>query len=148
MPEQDDTPLLTQFLADRDVTCPRCGYNLRGGASSACPECGDGLQLQVGLVYPRMAAYITTLVATSVGLGGSALFCCMAAVAADRRWWAETTAILLLIQLGAAAAALTLLLLMRRRFRRSRRSVQWLICVVTCLAVLALSIAIVVVFED
>ncbi len=148
MPEQDDKPLLTQFLADRTVTCPRCGYNLRGVASSACPECGDRLQLQVGLVSPRMAAYITTLVGISVGLGGSALFGCLAAIEAPSRWWGETTAKLLLIQLFGTAAALTLLLLMRRRFRRSRRSVQWVICVVTCLAVLALSIAIVVVFDD
>ena len=147
MTEQDDKPLLTQFLADHDVPCPRCGYNLRGGASSACPECGDRLQLQVGLVYPRMTAYITTLVTISVGFGGSALFCCLAANQAPSDWWGEITATLLLIQLCGSAAALTLLLLMRRRFRRSRRSVQWMICLAACLAVLALSIAIVVLFD-
>ncbi len=146
MPEHDDKPLLTQFLADNDVTCPRCGYNLRGGASAACPECGDRLQLQVGLENPRMAAYISTLVAASVGLGGSALFSGLAVNQAPSNWWSEISAILLLIQLCVSAAALTLLLLMRRRFRRARRRVQWVICLATCLAVLALSIAIIVTF--
>src|SRR5258706_15900939 len=26
---------------DRDVYCPHCAYNLRGVASSQCPECGQ-----------------------------------------------------------------------------------------------------------
>ena len=147
MPEHDDKPLLAQFLADHDVSCPRCGYNLRGGASSACPECGARLQLQVGLVYPRMAAYITTLVASSVGLGGGALFCCLAVARAPSGWWGNTASILLLVQLCGTAVALTLLLLMRRRFRQSQRSVQWAICLATCLVVLTLSIAIVVAFD-
>lgn len=31
---------LTKYLADRDVACPKCGYNLRGNAGEWCPECG------------------------------------------------------------------------------------------------------------
>jgi len=31
---------LRKYLADRDVACPMCGYNLRGVTLLACPECG------------------------------------------------------------------------------------------------------------
>jgi len=31
---------LRKYLADRDVACPMCGYNLRGAAGSVCTECG------------------------------------------------------------------------------------------------------------
>lgn len=32
---------LSEFLRDHDVPCPTCAYNLRGGASTTCPECGS-----------------------------------------------------------------------------------------------------------
>lgn len=44
--EQPRDPLRT-FLADRDVPCPGCEYNLRGLAESVCPECGIELDLEV-----------------------------------------------------------------------------------------------------
>jgi hypothetical protein len=31
------------FVAARDVLCPTCGYNLRGGDGVMCPECGTPL---------------------------------------------------------------------------------------------------------
>ncbi len=31
------------FVAERDVLCPTCGYNLRGGDGVMCPECGTPL---------------------------------------------------------------------------------------------------------
>lgn len=33
------------FLAARDAACPGCGYNLRGSAGGACPECGRAIEL-------------------------------------------------------------------------------------------------------
>lgn len=33
------------YLHDRDVTCPKCGYNLRGVQGEKCPECGGSLDL-------------------------------------------------------------------------------------------------------
>jgi len=38
---------LSEFLADRDVPCPGCGYNLRGVATDKCPECGAVLELEI-----------------------------------------------------------------------------------------------------
>ena len=64
-----DRDLLTSYLADRDVPCPRCGYNLRTLQSNQCPECGEELTLRVGLVYPKLAALITGLVGLSAGAG-------------------------------------------------------------------------------
>lgn len=32
---------LKQSVADQDVLCPGCNYNLRGLAGERCPECGE-----------------------------------------------------------------------------------------------------------
>ncbi len=40
---QSDAALLVAFLTDRDLPCPRCGYNLRGLTGDVCPECGNAL---------------------------------------------------------------------------------------------------------
>lgn len=34
-------------MAEQDVPCPGCGYNLRGCQKAACPECGVALVLSV-----------------------------------------------------------------------------------------------------
>ena len=62
-------PLLEKYLADRDVVCPGCAYNLHGLKSDRCPECGDALQLSLQLVEPRQAALIAGLVGLSAGAG-------------------------------------------------------------------------------
>lgn len=36
---------LRLFLADRDVLCPGCGYNVRGIQDAMCPECGRQIEL-------------------------------------------------------------------------------------------------------
>ncbi len=41
-----DAQVLTSFVRDRDVPCPKCKYNLRDNASTICPECGTGLTIQ------------------------------------------------------------------------------------------------------
>ncbi len=45
----DDGGLLLAFLADRDVPCPMCGYNLRNLTRPQCPECRKDLALTVGV---------------------------------------------------------------------------------------------------
>lgn len=42
-----DEHALSAYLADRDVPCPGCGYNLRDGSGPVCPECGKGLRLSL-----------------------------------------------------------------------------------------------------
>jgi hypothetical protein len=37
---------LARYLADRDVACPRCTYNLRGLRAQSCPECGEALTVE------------------------------------------------------------------------------------------------------
>ncbi len=37
---------LRGFLADRDVLCPVCEYNLRGLTDMRCPECGTSIDLR------------------------------------------------------------------------------------------------------
>lgn len=32
--------LLVEYLAERDIACEGCGYNLRGATTVQCPECG------------------------------------------------------------------------------------------------------------
>lgn len=44
----DDAEALIDYVADRDVSCPACRYNLRGLAKPRCPECGHALRLTVG----------------------------------------------------------------------------------------------------
>lgn len=42
-------PLLAAFLAQHDVACPNCDYNLRGLDKPRCPECGVALTVTVTL---------------------------------------------------------------------------------------------------
>ncbi|MFN0133635.1 MAG: hypothetical protein ACKVW3_14045 [Phycisphaerales bacterium] len=37
---------LRDFLADSDVPCPDCGYNLRGATTGTCAECGKTITLR------------------------------------------------------------------------------------------------------
>lgn len=37
---------LERYLADLDLACPACKYNLKGTRGEACPECGYALRLE------------------------------------------------------------------------------------------------------
>ncbi len=47
MNAQADLDALRDYLATRDVPCPKCGFNLRGCTKSLCPECGEPIRLMV-----------------------------------------------------------------------------------------------------
>jgi hypothetical protein len=64
-----DRTMLGAFLANHDVPCPNCGYNLRELTCGVCPECGMELELRVGLVEPRPAAWVGGLVGIAAGMG-------------------------------------------------------------------------------
>jgi hypothetical protein len=63
----NDARLLREFLADRDRSCPTCGYNLRNLTSMFCPECGAELRLQVGTPAP-LASNMVWLMAPPLGM--------------------------------------------------------------------------------
>lgn len=78
-PPEDEKELLIELLADRDVPCPRCEYNLRTLTTPRCPECGDELKLRLALVEPRIRAYVVTVAGCCFGLGQSLLILLMVA---------------------------------------------------------------------
>lgn len=67
-------PFLVQYLAERDTPCPGCGYNLRGLEQDRCPECGERLELRIGLAEARLAQFIGGLIGLAAGLGFHGLF--------------------------------------------------------------------------
>jgi len=62
---------LREYLADRDVPCPGCGYNLRGLPGSTCPECQQELKLTVGLLESRIGALVSCLGPLFAGAGAA-----------------------------------------------------------------------------
>ena len=62
---------LEVFVAERDVPCPGCGYNLRGLEGSRCPECGLEVRLGVQLEEPAMGSLMVTLAALFSVVGSS-----------------------------------------------------------------------------
>jgi len=58
---RDADALLLDFVRDRDVNCPRCGYNLRNLSTPVCPECKEPLKLQVGAEKIRLFWLLITL---------------------------------------------------------------------------------------
>jgi hypothetical protein len=72
----DSGDALRAFLAERDVACPGCGYNLRNLTKNVCPECARQFflaELQTERGNPRRA--IPGLVCLS-----GALACCVLAL--------------------------------------------------------------------
>ena len=56
-----DVDRLLEFLADRDVACPVCGYNLRALTRPQCPECRQDLVLTVGIRNPRFLWFLVAI---------------------------------------------------------------------------------------
>ncbi|MBS0197727.1 MAG: hypothetical protein JSR77_13310 [Planctomycetes bacterium] len=48
-----NSDLLRTLLSREDVTCPGCGYSLRGVTGDNCPECGLALDVVVGPGEPH-----------------------------------------------------------------------------------------------
>jgi hypothetical protein len=117
--------LLREFLKRTDPACPGCGYNLRGLASAACPECNEALQLQVGLVQPRLLPFVGAVSGLSAGAGAAFLWLVTATVLsiAMHDWppwpWLAVPGIALVLEGGAMLS----LLRVRGRvwFRKTKR---------------------------
>lgn len=79
-PSDRDAAELREFLADRDVGCPGCGYDLRESASARCSECGAQLsiaelrtRLDVGFGRQRSPKLALVVVAAWVLLFASSM---------------------------------------------------------------------------
>ncbi len=64
---------LLAYLANSDHPCPNCSYNLRGLKASACPECNQELKLTIGLVDPKLGAWLAGVLGLAAGAGFSLL---------------------------------------------------------------------------
>ncbi len=69
-----DSDLRRRYLAERDVPCPGCGYNFRGLAAGACPECNQDLELGIKLASPRIGRLVAALTGLAAGAGASGAF--------------------------------------------------------------------------
>ena len=125
---------LIQWLADRDVECPSCRYNLRNLTTPRCPECGEPLQLTVSLAEPYFKAWIALMGALSGGAGVGLL---VLISIARGEWWQQATRLhfaffLFLAMIPAAALAAW----KRHRLQRMSHQKQWLLAIVAILAFL------------
>jgi hypothetical protein len=57
----DARALLLEFLRQRDVACPNCGYNLRNLTRAECPECREALHLRVERPRPGFGLFVIAL---------------------------------------------------------------------------------------
>jgi hypothetical protein len=85
--------MLSEFLRDRDVACPRCGYNLRNLKQSACPECGDAIRIGVLVDSLPTGWLILALIPVAVGLGIAFLSLIIVVAEPEARSVAATTII-------------------------------------------------------
>lgn len=144
----DAAALLRDYLADRDVGCPRCGYNLRNLQTDRCPECGDAIRLNLALVEPRQGAYLAMLAASCVATGGSALFLLLALTQAPAFWWWESISPwLLLLQLILFGGLLLICTARRRAVLRRPRDWQWAWATIAWITLVVLWLAIIVFFD-
>lgn len=66
---RSDRDAILAFVRDRDLDCRLCGYNLRNLSEPRCPECGNELQLQVGLAHLFISASVATFAACAPAAG-------------------------------------------------------------------------------
>lgn len=65
----DNVELLREFLAETDVPCPNCRYNLRALREAACQECGDPLALVLSGRAPKFKASMAAGLPLTMGSG-------------------------------------------------------------------------------
>ena len=126
--DQSEAELLKALLAERDIPCPVCGYNLRAIASTNCPECGAKLDLRVGSTDLKLGLWLVSVLAVALPLGACAIWVIMiCAVMTIEGMWASD-AVIATITLAAAGilygGGLAQLLVKRRRFWKWSRMKQ------------------------
>lgn len=133
LPNDPQPSLLDHFIATNEVPCPSCNYNLHGLTGGRCPECGQVLELTVGLQKPLIGPWVMTLVAVALaageGLAEVGYFLMDALISQDMSnytpIWTLVTVIMVL-----HIPALIVVLLLRGVFMQLPRNVQWTIAIV------------------
>ena len=126
--ESDDS-LLQQFLAERDLPCPVCTYNLRGLGSTSCPECGARLDLRVGSIDLKLGPWLQCVFAVALPVGFSSVLSIIAIIGAisSAYWRGRDWAILAVVVSLTLLLAGVLILVVKRRanFLQRSRASQW-----------------------
>ena len=142
----DHDALLRAYLAERDVPCPLCGYNLRTLSTQHCPECGKELELRVGLVEPNLGAYLVGVVGLAVTLGFPALLTvwgtyAMMTFVGGGPMFVEV--VLLVVYTLFAAGLLAGWIMNRRRIRQMTPSLRWTLAGITLVLPLVMLVVVV-----
>ncbi len=138
-PTQAD--MLKTFVADRNVPCPVCGYNLRNLSSAQCPECSASLEMRVGSSDLRMGMWLVALLSAALPLGFGVLVSVIVFLATygEPEWEFHIAFGLLSIIEGGLVAWLVV---RRRAFwampRPRQRALTWLVAVLSIACVSAL----------
>lgn len=141
-PAAPDADLLRTFLAERDMPCANCGYNLRGLTSDRCPECEHRLVLNVGLAEPRIAAFVFGLLGVGMSVGFSALLLVWVGLMFLQRGGAgmpprsDLVPLVASVAIGGTILAL-LVTQRRRRFGRLSPAGRWRVAIGATLVALA-----------
>ncbi len=126
---ETDESHLRAFLADRDIPCPVCRYNLRGLASTSCPECGAQLDLRVGSIDLKLGPWLLCVFATALPTGFNSILATIGVIAAiGSAFWQSRDWIQLAAFVGSTLAfgsAVAIVVRRRSRFLRKTTAAQW-----------------------
>ena len=124
-----DQEMLRDYLADREVACPVCSYNLRGLDGNHCPECGARIDLRVGSIDLRLGPWLASVLSIALPMGFTGILALMATIGAQRSVsWRSGDWVILIVGWGLTtiyAVALIVLSKRRGRFLRRPAAQQW-----------------------
>ena len=113
-PDTDAVGLLLEFLRDRDVNCPGCGYNLRDLTQPQCPECEQSVTLCVS-VPPSPVLPLVVTVAPGIFSGIMTILLCFFAVIGGAPIGQMPWFVWLLLGFGAASGVTALFVSVKAR---------------------------------
>ena len=132
--EVGDELALREFLRDRDVPCPLCGYDLRGLTIPRCPECGQPLKLGVGLAEPVLKTWIVMIVPLLAWGGVGFLFWTIMLRVGEWPRTRDGFQRVLIVLLAVSPVFAVVGLTTRKKFLRMPIESQWSIAMTTAVA--------------